>query len=253
MLAAYTGPAMATIRHSFTETTITAHRDVVEAMRTMPRLTFVVAVLIVLQVALQLAAASVIPRTSLLGRDIVAIFYYALFTPFFIAVHRFIILGEITREYRLDWRDRRFQLFFGWAFVAFLLSRIPAVAMHLPKNSPIQFLVLASVIAMWVIFVRSTILFPAIAVDAPGATPRRAFDDTRGHGWYIFFVYLLPFIPSLLIGLLIGRAVTILMPGAGYVVYLVLAGVMGMLWLTLAVVIASRLYLGLGDRLNREA
>jgi hypothetical protein len=243
---------MATIRHSFTETTITAHCDVYQALRAMPRLTLMVAFLIVLQVALQLAAASVIPRTSLLGRDILAIFYYALFTPFFIAVHRFIILGEVAHGYRLDWRERRFQLFFGWAFIVFLLSRIPALAMNLPKQSPIQFLVLASVIAMWVMVVRSIILFPAIAVDAPGATPRYAFDDTRGHGWYIFFVCLVPFIPSLLVALLIGRVVTVLMPGTGYVTFLILAGLMGMLWLTLAVVIASRLYLGLGDRLNQE-
>jgi hypothetical protein len=90
--------AMATIRHSFTETTITAHCDVYQALRAMPRLTLMVAFLIVFQVALQLAAASVIPRTSLLGRDILAIFYYALFTPFFIAVHRFIILGEVRTD-----------------------------------------------------------------------------------------------------------------------------------------------------------
>ena len=64
-----------------------------------------------------------VPRNSLFGRDLLSIPYYALVTPYFIAVHRFILLGEVTHRYRLDWDDRRYQLFFGWAFTLFVLTQ----------------------------------------------------------------------------------------------------------------------------------
>ncbi len=176
---------MVTTRHSFTEPTIAAHCDVVRAVRAMPRLTLVVFGILLLQGVVAFVFHFVIPRTSLLGHHIPTILYYALVTPFLIAVHRFIILGEVTQEYRLKWRDRRYQQFFGWTFVVFLLSLLPALAMNLPKHwTP----TLLPAIALVVFIVRSIILFPAIAVDAPGATPRDAFEDTRGHGWYIFFL-----------------------------------------------------------------
>src|SRR5262245_15163961 len=117
---------MVTTRHSFTEATIAAHCDVVRALRAMPRLTLVVGGILLLQGVLTFAAHFIIQRGSLLGHNIPTILYYALVTPFLIAVHRFIILGEVTQEYRLDWRDRRYQQFFGWTFVVFLLSQLPA-------------------------------------------------------------------------------------------------------------------------------
>src|SRR5262245_44056668 len=122
---------MVTARHSFTEMTIAAHRDVLNSLRAMPRLAFTVAVLLVLQAVLELVSSYVIPRNSLLGRDIVTILYYVLITPFLIAVHRFIILGEVTHEYRLDLREHRFLLFFGWAFVIFLIMRLPRLVVAL--------------------------------------------------------------------------------------------------------------------------
>src|SRR5438105_6049851 len=38
-----------------------------------------------------------------------------LLTPYMIAVHRFIILGEVTPRYELATRDPRFQAFFAWS------------------------------------------------------------------------------------------------------------------------------------------
>jgi hypothetical protein len=99
-------------------------------------------------------------------------------------------------------------------------------------------------------FTRVTLLFPAIAVDAPGATPRNAFEDTRGHGWYIFFLFLIPFIPSALMMILLTGLSVLLQPVAGRILLVPLVGLTGVLWLTLAVVIASRLYQWLGNRVN---
>jgi hypothetical protein len=53
-----------------------------------------------------------------------------LITPYFIAVHRFIILGEVTTNYLLTPGEPRFLRFFGWLLVFFCVDirRISAAA-----------------------------------------------------------------------------------------------------------------------------
>jgi chromate transport protein ChrA len=51
--------------------------------------------------------------------------------------------------------------------------------------------------------VRRAILFPAIAVDAPGTGWRNAGQDTKGHSWRVAFIYLCVAFPSLLLIILI--------------------------------------------------
>jgi hypothetical protein len=240
---------MATSSLTFTDT---VHRDVYLAVRAMPRLTTVVVVLLIVQAILELAASAFIPEQSLLGGGLVTIVYYLLITPFLIALHRFIILGEATDQYRLNWRDRQFQLFFGWAFVFLVLSQIPDLVANLSGHWVMTLLlVLASYIVVFVIFVRSMILFPAIAVDAPGATLHHAFADSKGHGWMIFIGFVVPFVPSAIIVALIVLAAFFELPLAGHRLVLGLLLLIKMFWIVLAVAIASRLYLGLGDRLKR--
>jgi hypothetical protein len=48
---------------------------------------------------------------------------------------------------------------------------------------------------------RLLVLFPAIAVDAQGATWQNAFSDTSGHHWFRLAVTILPFVPLRLLGL----------------------------------------------------
>lgn len=219
----------------------------------MPQLAWTVAGILVVQVLLELLLNQFIPAHSLLGRNIASVVYYALLTPYFVAVHRFIILGEVTKHYRLPWRDIRFQLFFGWAFTVFALCQLPWLTYAFPRHWMLQLIGFAAAIGVCVVFTRLTILFPAIAVDAPGATPRNAFDDTKGHGWYIFFLFLVSFLPSVLaVGLL--AVVTVLMPALlRGVVLLAVVGVAIIVWVTLAVVVASRLYQAYGNRLNQPA
>jgi hypothetical protein len=244
---------LVTAQQSFTTATVAAHRDVLAALRAMPWLALIVIGILALQTVLELAANQFIPRGSLLGRDIVAVVHYALLTPFFIAVHRFVILGEVTHAYRLQWDDRRFLLFFGWAFTIFAVSRILLMGHVLPRHWMFQSIGFVLAVAACVMFTRVTILFPAIAVDAPGATPRNAVEDTKGHGWYIFFLFLVSCIPSGLLMLLLAAFSVLLRPVAGDILLVPLAGLTGALWLTLAVVIASRLYQRLGDRVNQPA
>ena len=89
---------MVSAQHSFTAATLTAHRDVLAALRAMPWLALIVIEILALQTVLELAAGLIIPRNSLLGLSTLGVLHYALLTPFFIAVHRFVILGEVTRD-----------------------------------------------------------------------------------------------------------------------------------------------------------
>jgi hypothetical protein len=244
---------MVTAQHSFTAATIAAHRDAWAVLRAMPQLALIVVGIMIAQAVLQMGLAHIIPRNSLFGRDILSIPYYALVTPYFIAVHRFILLGEVTRHYQVHWDDRRFQLFFGWAFTLFVLTRLMSLDHVLPQHWMFKFIVLVAGVTIAVVASRVTIMFPAIAVDAPGADPRHAFEDTRGHGWYIFFLFLVPFIPSLLVVALIGAASLVFRTVGGLVVLVPVVGLASIVWLTMAVVIASRLYQWLGNRLNQPA
>jgi hypothetical protein len=242
---------MVAAQHSFTAATITAHRDAWAALRAMPQLAAIVMVAVMLLTLVEVLMNQVIPRGSLFGRDIFSIVHYVLITPYLIAVHRFIILGEVTRRYRLQWEDRRFLLFFGWTFAIFFIQKLTTLPSHLPHHWMFRFITFVFVVALCVIVTRVTILFPAIAVDAPGATPRRAFEDTKGHGWYIFFLLLVPLIPSGLLVALLGGVTVLYQPLAGRVLMVPMIGLAGVVWLTMAVVIASRLYQWLGHHVNK--
>jgi hypothetical protein len=207
--------------------------------------------IVVLAAAVDFALHMLIPRTSLLGRDLGGILYCVLVTPYLIAVHRFVLAGEVTRRYRLNWRDLRFQLFFGWWFAIYLLSKTLAFANLLPKGVSVGVFALIIAVTIWVVLTRCIILFPAIAVDAPGATPSNAFEDTRGHGWYIFFLLIVVMLPSALMMAVIVGAILLIRPAAVLGVMVPLFGFGAILWLTLGVAVASQLYRNLGDRLNR--
>lgn len=133
----------------------------------------------------------------------------------------------------------------------FALSRFALLGTMFPRHWIFQLIAFGIAFALCVLFTRVTILFPAIAVDAPGADPGHAFEDTKGHGWYIFFLFVIPFLPSLLVLACIGGLAIFLQPLAGRILLLPLAGLTGVMWLTMAVVLASRLYQSLGNRLNQ--
>jgi hypothetical protein len=50
---------------------------------------------------------------------------------------------------------------------------------------------------------RLAILFPAIAVDAPGATATNALADTKGHVLRIFLIFVLIYAPFVILSLVI--------------------------------------------------
>ena len=186
-----------------------------------------------------------------------------LLTPFFLAVHRFLLLGEAATRYDFKPSSPRFQLFFGWLAVGVVLLSFPStLAAFAEAKGPVYYfgrpppvldstIVTVARIVTWAMVAQLLVLFPAVAVDAPGAGWQNAFSDTRSRIWFVLAVTILPFIP---IGLLGVAVVPLFRFSAGSLTGLVA----GLLWLgatlliasTLGAVIASRLYQVIGDRLN---
>jgi hypothetical protein len=217
---------------------------------------------------LYMTQALVLPRTSnsAVGYLLVILTTTVqafLITPYLIAVHRFIILGEVTTNYQLTPGEPRFLHFFGWwlvilalTFVPFLLATALPATVFLLGVRAIVFIV-AMVVAMRVI-----ILLPSVAVDAPGASWSRAMADTKGYTWRILFIVLLATLPLVFVRLIVSRllgdlgitAATGVPSGPPLTAQVALAifnGAIRVIAYTLAVVIASRLYERLGDRVNQ--
>jgi hypothetical protein len=106
-------------------------------------------------------------------------------------------------------------------------------------------------IVFTVVVLRVIILLPAVAVDAPGASWSRAMADTRGYTWRILFILLLASLPLVFVRAIVGRT---LGDWGGITLQVALAifnGAMNTIIMTLAIVIVSRLYERLGDRVKQ--
>ena len=198
-----------------------------------------------------------------------------LMTPYAIAVHRFIILGEKTMSYRIAPAEARFRRFFGWSLALLMLASAPVAIFETlfePGPTPFVILVVLSIAAM-VVGIRAIVLFPAVAVDAPGANWRQAMADTKGYAWRIFliiavatltflifvFAVMVAAVGAILAYSIAGGAVITFNAGdamkaledlkAGFprAAYLAIVELVGY---TLAVVIASRLYQWIGVRVK---
>jgi hypothetical protein len=180
-------------------------------------------------------------------------------TPFMIALHRFILRGEVTRGYAPDPGRPGFMAFFGWLVA---LSAIGALALLLQEEltaislSPMAGLVAAVVLiaAMAILTLRLSILFPAIAIETRGATAANALADTKGHALRIFLIFLLTLLPvmvaAIAVTLMLGRGVSV--PGSpAAVINLAVGAVTHTVTLSLGVAIVSRVFEVLADRVLR--
>jgi hypothetical protein len=176
-----------------------AYRDLAHVLKAMPRLV-AIAVLIVLARAL---VELLLPDDTAVVGKLASFALQALesflLTPFFIAVHRFIILDEITTGYVLDPNDPRFLRFFGWSlmFTAFDLGSALLQGLLMVVAVPTLTIIVTIVFGLAVVIaaLRLTMLFPAIAVDAAGANAPNAFADTRGNAFRISVIFVLAFLP----------------------------------------------------------
>jgi hypothetical protein len=141
-------------------------------------------------------------------------------TPLAIAVHRYVLLEEVTKHYALDPSDQRFQRYLGfavalqalwlslwvWWIIAHFVFGAPMPGEPVPpgagENLVWILLGFAALLVTCFVIVRVTlrvaILFPAVATDAPGAGWRNARDDSEEHIFRMFCTFALGFVPTLL-------------------------------------------------------
>ena len=243
---------------------ITAWRDALEAAARMPVVfAIAIAAVIVLDV-LSLPLFPVkpgehsSPGLQLLG-FIVGLVQGFLLTPVAIAVHRYVLLGELAASYQLNPADLRFRRFFLFTVVVQILMAFPGTLMVMAGYSSGFVAVIAGIVAIALLIVvvivslRTLILFPAIAVDAPGADWNNALQDAKGHSWRVFFIVIVVAIPAIVIyGPLYYWLWFPEGPSFGGVAVLsVVQAVMGVLMIAAFAAMASRLYLVFSDRLGR--
>jgi len=188
-----------------------------------------------------------------------------LLTPFVMAVHRYVLLGEVKPHYLIDPANARFRLMFGWLATMSVLSNIPSFLAALTAQSgaiyrvglastdagPSLVVVITFSVAI-LILQRLIVLLPAIALGAPGATWQNAFRDTQARLWFVLLASILPLVPLGLLGAATSPLLWMAAASyAGLFTAILWFGAALLVFVTLGAVIASRLYQTLGDSLNR--
>ncbi len=182
-----------------------------------------------------------------------------LLTPVAIAVHRYVLLGDITGRYRLSPTNSRFQRFFLFALVFEcpwvvpaslfgLIYRFHGLALFVSLLMVFVTLIVAMIVAL-----RTLILFPAIAVDAPGTEWRNALSDTKGHSWRVFLIFVCPAVPAAVVYWTLEWRVKRWtgQSGAGTTVLMFLQSVKSVVMIAVFAAAASRLYWAFAERLGR--
>src|SRR5207244_2352532 len=94
-----------------------------------------------------------------------------------------------------------FQRFY-WLSLAFdFMLFLPMVMMPLLDLVRLRYQIAVLAIVLFLIsylFVRLIIIFPAFAVDAPGATLKNAYTDAKDRSWRTFGILLLAHLPFVL-------------------------------------------------------
>lgn len=183
--------------------------------------------------------------------------------PLLIAVHRFILIDEVTGRYAIEFGRSRFLRFFAW-WVALNALPVGLIAIErylsaLPGVPPLVMigLFVVAIFLVAVLVLHLTILFPAIAVEAPGATASNAIADARGHGLNILLIVavtLLPFVVLAVIDFMDGRLEYAFLPDSDVwrAASIVIWTVLGLASSALLVAIVSRIFQALADRLARS-
>jgi hypothetical protein len=190
------------------------YRDVVRAARAMPVLYLVAAIVLLAANVLDLLGAPRLkdwPLGLLLMEIGVRVAESFLLTPFLIAIHRFILRDEVERGYPIRPLSARFERYFVWSLLLWLLmASVSLVVRPLTLGTPPLVgtaIELAATVIVVFVALRLSILFPAVAMDAPGASGPNAFADTGGHVIRILLILVLTVVPVIALFLLIALAV----------------------------------------------
>jgi hypothetical protein len=128
-----------------------------------------------------------------------------LFLPVEIAIYRLLILREATAS--ITWANSppRMWRMVGWTMALWVLMTLPSYLMKLTSFEAVNVIATIAVgVVAIVLLVRLAILLPAIAVDAPGASPGNVLADTNGRTWLILKTYLIVLLPLLAVVVVAG-------------------------------------------------
>lgn len=240
-----------------------AHRDLFHCLGELRTL---VVIVLLITLAFQTAETVLLPPTvettsrTILLRFVSNLAQGFLTVPYYIAVHRLVILSERTTSYALAPSDPRFQYFFWWwaalSVVTFLPISLVEMLSQTGALTQFSYLVALAVmpiilVAILIVTLRLTIIFPAIAVDAPGADWGNVMADTKGYAWRIFLFGLVACLPLVVVAVVFAA-----MTGFGtttgswiaHVLSIIGTAALSVVGLTLFIVVASRLYLWIGNR-----
>jgi hypothetical protein len=176
--------------------------------------------------------------------------------PMSIALYRFVLLGEITRRLGVAMRIRSLGAFLRASLILSALTLVGyfgGAALGTAFGPPFNTMIVLAAFGLTILLsVRLTLLFPAIASEAPGARWPLAIIDSAGHGWQIFLVLALCSIPFLFLGLPLDgllREIAPLRPAG--LILAILGAVLEVAWTVVLVIAAARLYQALGQRLKQ--
>ncbi len=250
------------------DTTVVAWRDAFAALSAMPvacGITFVILLVLSLLGILIMPdpTAGALSSTHHIVGFISSVIQAFVVAPLAIAVHRYVLLGERAGGYALDLSSPRYMRFVGFAVLINVLLSVPAVVISLLPTDPenigqgavggIVALVLFIIIA--IVAVRRAILFPAVAVDAAGATWKNARDDTKGNSWRVLFIMICTSLPVIAISVPL-YWVLIKQPAAtlgNKIVFAVLTTVIQIPTICAFAAAASHVFRTLADNLARPA
>jgi hypothetical protein len=175
-------------------------------------------------------------------------------TPLLLAAHRLVILADTTSS-PTTLVTRRFWRFFLLTAGILALLYMPVLLARWARatDAATMAVTVLGVIGSGATGLLLSLLFPAIAVDAPGATIRNAVADLWGKVFSIFCSGLLAFLPVAVAALIMGRIQDTLVEDAdGLRARLTAAPFDGLMTVTtyvLLVLVASHYFLARANRL----
>ncbi len=196
-------------------TALTAWADAFRAIGAMP---MVAGIAVVIIIALSLATFLIISPRALLGSPWLPVFtvvssvvYGALLAPLAIVVHRYVLLGEVADRYPLDPFSTRYVRFAGFAILVRFLWSLPGIVESFAQDegqdsvvrTVLGLVVFVLFVTTVIVTVRRAILFPAIAIDAPGASWRNARNDTKGSSWRVVLIMFCVAVPPIVVVVLL--------------------------------------------------
>ena len=127
-----------------------------------------------------------------------------LIIPVEIEIYRLLILREAPVNAWANSPPRMLRMV-GWTILLWALKSLPPYLSNFTTSQVANIIAtIAVVVLIIVLLVRFAILFPAIAVDAPGASLGNVWADTKGRIWLIVKTYLIWYLPLLAIVVVAG-------------------------------------------------